>query len=207
MSLLALLIGIFILLVLTRVPVAVALLAPVILYLLIRDIPLEVIPQRMFTGVDIYALLAIPLFVTMGILMKASGQIDNLVEFFERLLGGLPGGLAQINVFESLAFAGVSGSAAADAVSLGSINIPMMKQAGYTPAYAVALTAASSIVGPIIPPSIVFIMYGVLAEVSILKLFLAGILPGFVVGLLYALLVYLQARSRDFPRGLKSNAR
>ena len=182
-------------------PVFVVLALPSTLYLIIEGLPLELIPQRIFTGIDIFLLLAIPLFMLAGEVMNAGRLTDKLVEFSEALVGKARGGLAMVNVLTSMLFAGITGSAAADASAIGSMMIPMMSKQGYTKAFSVAVTAASSIVGPIIPPSIVFIMYGVLASTSIIDLFLAGIVPGILLGLSQMIVIQLMAKKRGFASG------
>jgi tripartite ATP-independent transporter DctM subunit len=182
-------------------PVFVVLALPSALYLIIEGLPLELIPQRIFTGIDIFLLLAIPLFMLAGEVMNAGRLTDKLVEFSAALVGKVRGGLAMVNVLTSMLFAGITGSAAADASAIGSMMIPMMSKQGYPKAFSVAVTAASSIVGPIIPPSIVFIMFGVLASTSIIDLFLAGIVPGILLGLSQMIVIQLMAKKRGFASG------
>ncbi len=171
------------------------------LYLVIEGLPLELVPQRFFTGIDIFLLLAIPLFMLAGEVMNAGHLTDRLVEFSQAVVGKIRGGLAMVNVLTSMFFAGITGSAVADASAIGSMMIPMMSKQGYPKAFSVAVTAASSIIGPIIPPSIVFIMYGVLASTSIIDLFLAGIVPGILLGLSQMAVIQLMAKRRDFAAG------
>ena len=178
-------------------PVFVVLGLPSALYLVIEGLPLELVPQRFFTGIDIFLLLAIPLFMLAGDVMNAGHLTDRLVEFSQAVIGKVRGGLAMVNVLTSMFFAGITGSAVADASAIGSMMIPMMSKQGYPKAFSVAVTAASSIIGPIIPPSIVFIMYGVLASTSIIDLFLAGIVPGILLGLSQIAVIQLMATRRD----------
>jgi len=182
-------------------PVFVVLGLPSALYLVIEGLPLELVPQRFFTGIDIFLLLAIPLFMLAGDVMNAGHLTDRLVEFSQAVIGKVRGGLAMVNVLTSMFFAGITGSAVADASAIGSMMIPMMSKQGYPKAFSVAVTAASSIIGPIIPPSIVFIMYGVLASTSIIDLFLAGIVPGILLGLSQMAVIQLMAKRRDFAAG------
>lgn len=182
-------------------PVFVVLGLPSALYLVIEGLPLELVPQRFFTGIDIFLLLAIPLFMLAGEVMNAGHLTDRLVEFSQAVIGKIRGGLAMVNVLTSMLFAGITGSAVADASAIGSMMIPMMSKQGYPKAFSVAVTAASSIIGPIIPPSIVFIMYGVLASTSIIDLFLAGIVPGILLGLSQIAVIQLMATRRDFAAG------
>ncbi len=182
-------------------PVFVVLGLPSALYLVIEGLPLELVPQRFFTGIDIFLLLAIPLFMLAGDVMNAGHLTDRLVEFSQAVIGKVRGGLAMVNVLTSMFFAGITGSAVADASAIGSMMIPMMSKQGYPKTFSVAVTAASSIIGPIIPPSIVFIMYGVLASTSIIDLFLAGIVPGILLGLSQIAVIQLMAKRRDFAAG------
>jgi tripartite ATP-independent transporter DctM subunit len=153
----------------------------------------------MTSGIDSFPLLAIPLFVLAGNLLNVGGIAARIFEFAVALVGHLRGGLAQVNIFASLIFAGMSGVAQADAAGLGTVEIKAMKKEGFDPAFAAACSAASAIVGPIIPPSVIMVVYGVLAQVSIGDLFLAGIVPGFLIGaLLMAMVYFLVATGRQY---------
>ena len=196
----------FALLLFAGAPVFVVLALPSALYLILEGLPLELVPQRIFTGIDIFLLLAIPLFMLAGEVMNAGCLTDRLVEFSQALVGKVRGGLAMVNVLTSMLFAGITGSAAADASAIGSMMIPMMSKQGYPKAFSVSVTAASSIVGPIIPPSIVFIMYGVLASTSIIDLFLAGVVPEILLGLSQMAVIQLVARKRGFAPGQPTSA-
>jgi len=147
------------------------------------DIPLLLIPHMMFEGTDSFPLLAVPFFVLAGALMNAGGITRRLVNFANLLVGHVRSGLALVNVVASMFFAGVTGAAVADTSAIGSVLIPAMKDEGYDLDFSAAITAASSTMGPIIPPSIPMIIYGVSAEQSIGALFLAGIIPGLLIGL------------------------
>ena len=204
---LTVLVASFAVLLFSGAPVFVVLALPSALYLIMEGLPLELIPQRIFTGIDIFLLLAIPLFMLAGEVMNAGRLTDRLVEFSQALVGKVRGGLAMVNVLTSMLFAGITGSAAADASAIGSMMIPMMSKQGYPKAFSVAVTAASSIVGPIIPPSIVFIMYGVLASTSIIDLFLAGVIPGILLGLSQILVIQLVAKKRGFAPGQPTSVR
>lgn len=165
------------------VPVAFSLGAASILYLLVRtDIPLVVVPQRMFAGTDAFILMALPLFILAGNLMTAGRLTAQLVGFATALVGHLRGGLAQVNTVHSMIFGGISGSAVADVAAEGPIILPMMKEDGYDMEYASAVTVATSCMGPIIPPSIPMVVYGVVSGTSIGALFLAGVVPGLLIG-------------------------
>ena len=174
-----------------EVPVAFALILASLFYLAFGSpAPLSVVVQRMAPGIDSFPLLAIPLFVLAGNLLNAGGISQRIFDFALAVVGHLRGGLAQVNIFASLIFAGMSGVAQADAAGLGTVEIKAMKKEGFDPAFSAACSAASAIVGPIIPPSVIMVIYGVLAQVSIGDLFLAGVIPGIVIGLLLMGMVY-----------------
>lgn len=141
--------------------------------LLRGDIPIEVTAQRFVTGVDSFPLLAVPFFILAGLLMNASGATERLVRLANVLVGHLTGGLGHVNVVTSMLMAGMSGSAVADAAATSSVLIPAMTRAGFGRVFSSAVTAASCTIGPIIPPSIPFVIFGVMAGVSIGRLFLA----------------------------------
>lgn len=160
---------------------------------------LRLIPQRMYAGVDSFPLMAVPFFVLAGELMGTSGILARLVRFAGTLVGHICGGLAHVNILASMIFAGISGSAIADASALGSTLIPAMEKAGYSRKFSSAVTAASAIIGPIIPPSIPMVIYAfVVGQVSIGGLFLAGIVPGVAMGLGMMVIVYIIARKRGY---------
>jgi TRAP-type transport system large permease protein len=174
-----------------EMPVAFALILASLSYLFFGSmVPASIVVQRMAPGIDSFPLLAIPLFVLAGNLLNVGGIATRIFEFAIAMVGHLRGGLAQVNIFASLIFAGMSGVAQADAAGLGTVEIRAMKREGFDPAFAAACSAASAIVGPIIPPSVIMVVYGVLAQVSIGDLFLAGIVPGFLIGALLMLTVY-----------------
>ncbi len=143
---------------------------------------LAVLPQRIFSQIDVFSLMAMPLFILTGELMNRSGCTRALVDFAMSMVGRFKGGLGHVNIMASIFFAGVSGSAVADAAALGTTLIPAMREKGYTGLYAGAVTAASSIIGPIIPPSIILIFYGSYMQTSVGGLFLGGIVPGLLLG-------------------------
>lgn len=147
------------------------------------------IPHRMFSGLDVFVLLAVPFFMLAGNLMNYGGTTRRLINLAEALVGWLRGGLAYVNVVVSILFSGISGSAAADTSAIGSIMIRSMRDRGYPVEFATALTVASSTIGPIIPPSIALIIYAVVADVSVAELFIAGIIPGIILGLAQMALV------------------
>ncbi|EMR06635.1 Neu5Ac permease [Bhargavaea cecembensis DSE10] len=191
----------FIVLIFLGVPVAFSLGLSSLLYLLIADIPLTIIPQRMFGGLNSFVLLCIPGFVLAGNLMNASGITERIIGFANNFLGHIRGGLGLANVGASMGFAGISGTALADTASIGSVLIPAMKREGYGAGFSVAVTASSSTVGPIIPPSLPLIIVGTLASLSIGDLFLAGAVPGILLGLGLMIPTYFISVKRNYPKG------
>lgn len=189
--------GVMFALIALELPIAFALIFAAFFYLLVGTaIPPSIVVQRMSTGIDSFPLLAIPLFVLAGNLMNSSGIARRLFDFSIALIGHMRGGLAQVNILASLIFSGMSGVAQADAAGLGTVEIKAMKKAGFNAAFAAAVSASSAIIGPIIPPSVIMVIYGVLAQVSVGDLFLAGIVPGIVIGLLLMLTVYVLVVTR-----------
>jgi tripartite ATP-independent transporter DctM subunit len=188
-------------LVLAATPVAFALGIVAVGWLMWEGAPMITAPQRLMAGADNFALLAVPFFVLAGNLMNTSGVTDRIYGFASAFFGHLRGGLGHVNVVGSIIFSGMSGSAVADAGGLGALEIKAMKDEGYPAEFAGALTAASCVVGPIIPPSIPLVLYAVIANVSIGRLFLGGILPGIVIGLSLMAYVWWVAGRRGFPRG------
>jgi tripartite ATP-independent transporter DctM subunit len=162
---------------------------------------LAVLPQRVFSQMDVFALMAMCLFITTGEIMNRTGVTRALVDFSMCLVGRFRGGLGYVNVLTSVFFAGISGSATADAAALSSTLVPAMLQKGYPRSYAAAITVAGSIIGPIIPPSIILIFYGALMQVSIGGLLAAGVLPGFLLGLALMIGNFLFARRHHHPGG------
>lgn len=174
-----------------------------LIFALLFDLPLMVLPQSYVRGLAVYDLLALPFYFLAGDLMNAGGITARLVKFSEALIGHIRGGLSHVTIISSMIFAGVSGSAVADASAIGSVLIPTMKKNGYPAAYVAALTAASSTIGPIIPPSIPMVVYALLTQVSIGKLFLAGAIPGILMGV-YLLVVSFHI---SYRRGYPANQR
>lgn len=160
---------------------------------------LMVVPQKLYQGVDSFVLLSIPFYLLAGELMNATGITVRLIRFFNLLLGHVRGALAYVNVVSSILFAGISGTATADAAAIGGVIIPAMKKEGYTPAFAAALTSAAATIGPIIPPSMVMILYAVFANESVAALFVAGIVPGLLMGLFLIFAIWLEARRGRLP--------
>jgi tripartite ATP-independent transporter DctM subunit len=165
-------------------PIAVAIGIASVLGILIQgDFSLMMVVQRMFGGTDSFHLMAVPLFMFAGVIMEAGGMSRRIVEFANSLVGWLPGGLAAVSIVSAMFFAGISGSAAADAAAVGAILIPAMKRSGYASDFAAAVQASGGSIGVIIPPSIPMIIFGFLTGASIGQLFAAGILPGLLIGL------------------------
>lgn len=172
----------------------------VTLLLFHHSLPLELIPQYMVGGVNSFVLLAVPFFLLTGEIMNAGGMTPRIVQFTNGLVGGIHGGLAHVNIVSSMIFAGISGSAVADVASIGSILIPSMVRAGYSPGFSAAITATSATVGPIIPPSIPMIVYAMLTDTSVGQLFLAGVFPGLLLGGYLMVVSYLLSIRRGYPK-------
>jgi tripartite ATP-independent transporter DctM subunit len=164
------------------------------------DIMLSLMAQRIFTGIDSFPLMAVPFFVLAGELMNQGGTTRRLIDFANVLVGRIPGGLAHTNIVASMFFGGISGSAVADAAAMGTILVPGMVRKGYEPGFSAAVTAASSTVGPIIPPSIFMVIMGVTTGLSIGGLFAAGIIPGLMLGFTMMGLSYFMAIHYNYPR-------
>lgn len=191
----------FILVLLVGVPVFIALAGSSYIYThFIAGLPDFVILHRMAGGIDSFPLLAVPFFILAGNLMNSAGITNRIYDFAVALAGWMRGGLAQVNIIGSVIFAGMSGTAIADAAGLGTIEIKAMKDHGYDTEFAVGVTAASSTLGPIIPPSLPFVIYGMMANVSIGALFLGGVIPGAVMTLFMMGYVYYCARKYNMGR-------
>jgi TRAP-type C4-dicarboxylate transport system permease large subunit len=185
-----LLVGGFLVLMLIGVPVAVSMAVASVAYLLVYNVAPDLIAaQRMIAGVESFPLLAVPFFILAGNLMNIAGVTGRIYSFALALVGWMKGGLAQVNIIGSVIFAGMSGTALADAAGIGTIEIKAMKDHGYPVEAAVGVTAVSSTLGPIFPPSLPFVIYGMMANVSIGALFMAGIVPGVVMTLLMMIAV------------------
>ena len=198
------LIGGFLLLLVIGVPVAIALAGSSLIYVMLEGVqPHLVVLHRMIGGIDSFPLLAIPFFIMAGSLMNSAGITNRIYDFALALVGWLKGGLGHVNVVGSVIFAGMSGTAVADAGGIGNIEIRAMRDHGYSVDFAVALTGASSTIGPIIPPSLPFVIYGVMANASIGKLFAAGIIPGLVMALTMMIMVTYYAHTRGWHRDAK----
>jgi tripartite ATP-independent transporter DctM subunit len=167
----------------------------------LADIPFEAIAQRLIYGINNFPTLAIPCFLLVGRLMNEAGVTDRIFRFANSVVGHLHGGLGHANVVASMIFSGMSGSAIGDIVALGPLEMKAMTDAGFPRKFSAGITAASSLIGPIIPPSIPMVFYGVLAGVSIGSLFIGGIIPGFLMGLSLMVWVYVKARKHHYPKG------
>jgi tripartite ATP-independent transporter DctM subunit len=190
---------VFIGLLILDLPVAFAIACVSFIYIISEQIPITVVAQRTILGADSYSLLAIPLYLLAGMLMNKGGITDRITEFSLSLVGRIPGGMGHMNIVNSMIFAGMSGSAVADASGIGQVELKMMKDAGYDAPFSAVITAASSTIGPIIPPSIPFVIYGSLAGVSVGRLFLGGVIPGVLMALLLMVAVYFTALKRGYP--------
>jgi tripartite ATP-independent transporter DctM subunit len=198
------LIGGFLLLLVIGVPVAISMAGSSLIYVMLEGVqPHLVVLHRMIGGIDSFPLLAIPFFIMAGSLMNSAGITNRIYDFALALVGWLKGGLGHVNVVGSVIFAGMSGTAVADAGGLGNIEIKAMRDHGYSVDFAVGITGASSTIGPIIPPSLPFVIYGVMANASIGKLFAAGVIPGLVMALTMMIMVTYYAHTRGWHRDAK----
>lgn len=181
------------------VPVAFALGSTGFIWILYGGYPVMVGVQRLYGQMSLFVLMAIPFFMVAGEVMNYSGVTERLVGFASSVIGSIRGGLAYVNIVTSLLFAGITGAAVSDVATLGTIFIPAMEKEGYTREYAAAITAASSIVGPIIPPSIIIVIYGAVTGVSVGAMFAAAIVPGLFIGLSQAFVVLVMGKRKGFP--------
>src|SRR5438874_2175306 len=185
----------------TGVPVAIAMAGSALVYVLLTgDTPPFVVVHRMISGIDSFPLLAVPFFILAGNLMNNAGITERIYDFALALVGWLKGGLGHVNVVGSVIFAGMSGTAVADAGGLGNIEIKAMRDHGYDVDFAVGITGASSTIGPIIPPSLPMVIYGVMANCSIGQLFAAGLIPGLLMAATMMIMVAWYAHVRGFHR-------
>jgi tripartite ATP-independent transporter DctM subunit len=190
----------FLVLFLLGFPVVLAIGLPCLAYLFINGIPVDLVAQRMLYSLDSFPLIAVPVFLFVGSVMNCSGISHYIYQFANTAVGRLPGGLAQVNIFGSLVFSGISGSALADIGGLGRIEIDAMRKKGFNVPFACAVTSSSAIIGPIFPPSIPLIIYGTVTGASVLQLLLGGILPGLIcTAMLMGTAAWL-AKRRNYPR-------
>ncbi len=202
----AILFPLFMVLVVLRVPVAISLgLACIPVFLLEERLTPFLLMNEMFKSYNAFLLLAVPFFLLAANIMNAAGITDRLVQLSRSMVGHLPGGLGHVNVIVSMLFAGISGSSTADAAGIGSLLIPQMKKQGYSPSFSVAITACSSVMGVVIPPSILMVVWGGLMSVSIGGLFLAGVVPGILIAGSQMVAVYVFAKIYDYPMYTRSS--
>ena len=199
----------FIALILLRVPISMAIGAAVLLSFATSEFSdsMYVVPLQILEGVNKPSLAAVPFFIMAGNLMNVVGMTDRIFNFANAVVGQLRAGLAQVNVLSSMIFAGVSGAAVADCAGLGAIEIKAMKERGYNPEFAAAVTVCSAVVGPIIPPSIGLVIYAFLAQQSVERMFLAGVVPGFIVGFSLMAFNRILAIRQNFPTQERASAR
>jgi tripartite ATP-independent transporter DctM subunit len=196
----AILFPVFIILVILRVPVAIALgLACIPVFLLEDRLTPLLLMNEMYKSYNSFLLLAVPFFLLAANIMNAAGITDRLIRLSRSMVGHLPGGLGHVNVVVSMLFAGISGSSTADAAGIGSLLIPQMKKQGYSSSFSVAITACSSVMGVVIPPSILMVVWGGLMSVSIGGLFLAGVIPGILIAGSQMLAVFVFAKIYNYP--------
>ena len=183
------------------VPIGHAMIGGSVLYLYLKGMDMGAAAEQLLNGTySSFLLLAIPLFILAATIMSSGTVMDRLLRFCNAIVGRFPGGLAQVNVLQSVVFASMSGSALADAAGSGKIMQAMMTRDGkYPPAFAAALSAVSSVIGPILPPSIPLVLYALVSGTSIGYLFLAGVLPGLLLGVVQMVLIHWQAKRRNFP--------
>ncbi|MBK1852997.1 TRAP transporter large permease [Marinobacter sp. 1-4A] len=196
-----LLFGLFFALMLLGVPIALAIGASTMVALSQADVPLMVVTQQMFQGINSFALVAIPMFILAGDLMAQGKVSERLVNFADSLFGFLRGGLSLVSVMAGMFFAAISGSGAATTAAVGSSLVPELRKKGYDPASAASLIAASGTLGVVIPPSVPMIIYAVIAQQSVTELFLNGFLPGLAMGLGLMAIAIAQAYKRQYPKG------
>jgi len=194
-------------LMLLSVPVAYSMGLAAVVALLLGDIPLILVPQRMFGALDSFPLLAIPLFIFVGEVMNTGGITLRIFEFARVFVRHITGSLGHVNVISNIIIAGMSGSAVADASAIGVVEIKAMEEDGFDTDWSAALTAASSTIGPIIPPSIPLVIYAIITETSIGRLFLGGVIPGLLMGISLMILVYIMSKQRGYKVEEKASAK
>jgi tripartite ATP-independent transporter DctM subunit len=205
---LGLLFAMLVLFIILHVPIAIAVGSASFLYILLTGtIPLHTAVQRMAGGVNAYTLLAIPFFIFAGNIMNHGGVTTRIFNFANACVGHIKGGLAHVNVLASVIFAGMSGTAVADAGGIGAIEIKAMRERGYGEMVTVGVTAASSVIGPIIPPSMIMVVYGVSTGTSLGRLFAAGVVPGLLMGLSLMMVIYCFADKLQCPRESRPSLR
>ncbi|MGL1885127.1 MAG: TRAP transporter large permease [Reichenbachiella sp.] len=196
---------VFVVCLLLRFPIAFSLGLSCLAYVLVSNIPLIILPAKMYSGIDVFVLLSIPGFILAGNLMNHGGLTEKIIAFCNHLLGHIKGGLALANVGASMLFAGISGTAISDTASIGAVLIPAMKKEGYDADFSCAVTASSSTVGPIIPPSVPMIIAATLSGLSVGRLFLAGAIPGFLLGIGMMAVAYYVSVKKNYPSHPRSS--
>ncbi len=199
-------VSVIVLLVIIGVPMAFSLLAGSLFYIMISDMSISIVIQKLvMTLGGSFSMLAVPFFVLAGNIMNSTGVTERIFRFAKAMVGHIPGGLGHVNVFASVVFAGMSGSAIADTAGLGKIELQAMKEEGYDDDFSVAITGVSSCLGPIIPPSVGMVIYAMLAGVSPGRILMAGIVPGILMALTMCVIVYVIAKKRNYPVTPKAN--
>jgi len=190
-----------------RFPIAFSLGLACFVYILLEGIPLIVLPAKIYSGIDVFILLSVPGFILAGNLMNHGGLTEKIISFCNHLMGHLRGGLSLANIGASMLFAGISGTAVSDTASIGAVMIPAMKKEGYDSGFSCAVTACSSTVGPIIPPSVPMIIAATLSGLSVGRLFLAGAIPGLLLGVGMMAVAYYISLKRKYPKHPRSSAK
>jgi tripartite ATP-independent transporter DctM subunit len=192
--------GAWLVIILAGVPLYISMALAAMLFVWLGGLPLSVVPQKMSGAMNSFPIIAAPLFILMGHILTAAQVTDRIVAFASSIIGWIRGGYAHASVLTSIIFAGMVGSAVADAAGSGAIEIRAMKKAGYKPETAASITAAAATIGPIIPPSLPMVIYGVTADVSIGRLFIGGVIPGLLMGISLMLMVAYMARREGMAR-------
>lgn len=196
-------------LIMLGLPIAISMgLTALIFFVILGEInTLTMIPARMYSSTTGFTLLAIPFFILVGVLMNTGGMTHRLFRFAQAMVGHIKGGLGHVNVVNSMIFAGMSGAAVADAAGIGMVEMEAMTKAGFDRRFSAAVTAASSTIGPIIPPSIPFVIFGSMTGTSVGRLFLGGFVPGFIMGIALMITVYIIADRRGYPKERRATIR
>lgn len=189
----------FAVLLVVGVPIAFALGLAGMVGILVKDLALVTVPTRMFTGIDSFILLSAPFYILAGEVMNRGGVTERLIRFAQLVTRGLAGGTAYANTVASVIFAGISGTAIADTAALGQVFIKGMPKEGYTKEFAAAVTAAGSLIGPIIPPSVIMIIFAAVSRVSVIDLFLAGVVPGLLLAAAVCIVIFIMGRNGGLP--------
>jgi tripartite ATP-independent transporter DctM subunit len=192
--------SVFFLLMVLKVPIAFCMIGSSILYLFMADESLMVVTQRMLAAPLNFTLLAVPFFMLAGNVMNQGGVTDKIFGFAHAMVGWVPGGLGQVNILNSIVFSGMSGAAVADIGAMGQMEYKSMTDAGFDPDFSLAITASSSLIGPITPPSVPAVLFGAVSGVSVGRLFLGGLIPGLLVGVVEGIIVYIYAKRRHYPQ-------